>query len=174
MPSEPVVDRPDMPPGYGPAEGVEGTLPWPWAERQLSDARNYWVATTGSDGAPHIVPVWGVWFDGALWFSTDPASTKGRNLGRDDRVVVHLESGDEVVIVHGRAATVPIGDLDRATLVAVDEAYAAKYVDPETGDPIRLTGGPEGSVVHRVAPRRVLAWLERDFLRSRTRWRFRA
>jgi PPOX class probable F420-dependent enzyme len=169
---EPAVDRPDMPPGYGPQEELEGTLAWTWAERQLIDARNYWVATTTRSGTPHVVPVWGVWVHDALWFGTDPASAKGRNLRRDPRLVVHLESGDEVVIVHGRADVVSLGDLEAAVAGPVDDAYAAKYNDVETGEPLRLSGGPEGSLVHRVVPERVLGWLEHDFLRTRTRWRF--
>jgi hypothetical protein len=31
-------------------------------------------------------------------FSTDPGSVTGRNLRRDSRLVVHLESGDEVAV----------------------------------------------------------------------------
>jgi hypothetical protein len=77
------------------------------------------VATTGQHGAPHVAPVWGVWVRDVLWFGTDPASAKGRNLDRDDRVVVHLESGDEVVIVHGRAEAVRFHDLDAEPLQAV-------------------------------------------------------
>lgn len=172
MTDNPEMDRPDMPAGYGIVEGLEGTLPWAWAEARLADARNYWVATAGPDAVPHVAPVWGVWVHGAVWFGTDPDSAKGRNLVRDGRVVVHLESGDEAVILHGRAEFVaPVG-LDGALRDALDEAYAAKYVDGETGEPLRLTDGPEGSVICRVAPRRVLGWLEQDFLRSRTRWRF--
>jgi hypothetical protein len=166
------VDRPDMPAGYGLTDDLDGVLPWAWAERRLVESRNYWVATAGPDGAPHVAPVWGVWVDGALWFGTEPTSAKGRNLARDDRLVVHLESGEEVVIVHGRVTTVALDQLDPAIARAVDDAYAAKYVDPETDRPMRLSDSPEGSRFYRVAPGRCLGWLEHDFLRSRTRWRF--
>jgi hypothetical protein len=168
----PVVERPRMTAAYGPTEGLEGALPWAWAERRLSVSRNYWVATTGPTGAPHVAPVWGVWVDAALWFGTDPGSAKGRNLARDARVVVHLESGDEAVIVHGLGRAHTLAEVDRSSLAAVDEAYAAKYVDPETGEPMRLTAGLQAGPVHVVRPRLVLGWLEEDFLRSRTRWRF--
>lgn len=172
MTSMPAVDRPEMPEGYGPGEGLDGTLPWTWAEQRLVAAHNYWVATSGPAGAPHVVPAWGVWVRRAFWFGSDPGAAKARNLTREPRVAVHLESGDEVVIVHGRAAVVPIDHLDRDLATALDEAYTAKYVDQETGEPLSLTDGPEGSAVYRVVPERVLGWLERDFLRSRTRWRF--
>lgn len=163
-----------MPAAYGPVEGLDGTLPWTWAESRLVDARNYWVATVGPGGAPHVAPVWGIWVDGAVWFGTDPASAKARNLDRDGRVVVNLESGEEAVIVHGDADSLPLGDLDPTLRDALDDAYAAKYVDVETGEPMRLSDAPEGSLIYRVTPRHVLGWLEQDFPRSRTRWRFPA
>lgn len=169
-----VVDRPNMPAGYGPAEAGAGMLPWSWVDARLAQSRNYWVATTGPDGSPHVAPLWGVWVADAVWFGTDPTSAKGRNLGRDPRVVVHLESGGEVVIVHGSAEVRRFTDEDPALVEALDTAYRAKYVDPETGEPLSLSGGPSGGAAYRVAPRRVLAWLEDDFLRSRTRWRLPA
>src|SRR3954467_12923982 len=95
-------ERPSMPTGYGIATGDDGQLPWSWVERECTKSRNYWICTTRPDGRPHAMPVWGLWFDGALVFSTDPASTKGRNLAARPDVVVHLESGDDVVIVEGR------------------------------------------------------------------------
>ena len=41
-----------------------------------------WVCSTRPDGRPHAMPVWALWIDGALWFSTDPSSYKARNLAR--------------------------------------------------------------------------------------------
>jgi len=144
-------------PGYGilpPGEGT-GLLPWAWAQERLRASANYWLATTRPDGRAHVMPVWGVWLDGALVFSTDPSAVKARNLGRDPRVVVHLESGDEVVILHARAEPVPaeMGD-------AVIDAYEAKYgIRMELGDGWFL-----------VRPHRALAWREADYPQSATRF----
>ena len=71
MTSEPQASRPSMP-GYGllpPGEG-RGLLPWSWAEEHLGASRNYWVSTVSPSGAPHARPVWGVWSDGQLYFSS--------------------------------------------------------------------------------------------------------
>lgn len=152
-----------MPAGYGIETGTtEGTVPWDHAARRLTEARNYWVATTGPGGRPHAAPVWGLWLDGAFYFGTDPASRKGRNLARNPEVVVHLESGDDVVILEGRARPVT----DRGLLERFAGAYEAKYgfrpeVDPAAPD------------VYAVRPRTAFAWREQDFPRSATRWRFR-
>ena len=94
-----------MPRLYGVPTDASGAelLPWTWAVEQLTSTRSYWVCTTRPDGRPHAAPVWGVWLDDAVWFSTAPSSVKGRNIARDPRVVVHLESGDETVILEGEA-----------------------------------------------------------------------
>ena len=85
-----VAGRPRMPTTYGIATQSGGTLPWSWAEEQLRAARNYWVCSTRPDGRPHAMPVWGLWLDGAVLFSTDPSSRKGRNLTANPAAVVHL------------------------------------------------------------------------------------
>ena len=103
-PSEPRRSRPAFEPGYGISQDEEAMLDWSWAEERLASSRNYWIVTTGGDGGPAAAPVWGVWSDSALYFGTNPQSLKGRNLARDPRVVIHLESGDEVVILRGRIA----------------------------------------------------------------------
>jgi Pyridoxamine 5'-phosphate oxidase len=79
-------------------------LPWSWAEQRLVAARNYWIATTRPDGRPHCRPVWGVWLPDGFWFST--GSVARHNLVANPQITVHLESGDQVVIVEGVAAAV--------------------------------------------------------------------
>jgi hypothetical protein len=150
MSEEPHAQRPGLP-GYGAPTSPEGMLPWSWAEERLAAAHNYWVATSG----PHASPVWAVWRDRGLVFSCSPRSRKARELGRDPWVVVHLESGAEVVIVEGTAQRIEPDD----ELLA---AYSAKYgpTDPGIGD------------WYRVTPRRVLAWTEAAYPGDATRWDF--
>jgi PPOX class probable F420-dependent enzyme len=152
-----------MPTGYGlkgPRSG-SGLLPWSHAAAQLAEARNYWVGTVRADGRPHAMPVWGVWHDGWLLFSTSRASQKGRNLARDPRVVVHLESGDEVVILEGVAEE--LTDMDRLTQFA--EVYDAKYhFRPDIRDRTNVT--------YAVRPQVAFGWLEKDFPGGATRWIF--
>jgi hypothetical protein len=126
-------------------------LPWAWAEERLMGARNYWVALAG----PHASPEWGLWQDSGLLFSCGASSRKARAIARDPRIVVHLESGDDVVIVEGEAEAA----------VATDEdvtAYERKYdYRPNPGE-----------AWYRVVPRRTLAWREQDYPRSATRFDF--
>ena len=158
---EPVADRPSMP-GYGlaaPDEG-DGLLPWSWAEQRLTDARNYWVSTADENGRPHSMPVWAVWVDGALYFSTGRRTRKTRNLSLRPECVVAPESGAEAVVLEGEAEEVA----DGATRELVAAAYTAKYP----------MGFPPDEPVFRVRPRRVFGLIETPdrFTRTATRWRF--
>jgi hypothetical protein len=159
--SEPRPSRPAMPRGYGIASGKEGLLPWSWAEERLVSSRNYWIVSANAGGRPHAMPVWGLWLDGAVWFSSDQASRKARNIAARPGIVVHLESGDEVVIAQGDAEEVT----ERASLEPFARAYREKYgIGIDLDHAIGLT--------YRVRPHTVLGWLEPDFPTTATRWRF--
>ncbi|CAN5635146.1 pyridoxamine 5'-phosphate oxidase family protein [soil metagenome] len=162
----PKATRPGMR-DYGIRREEEGMLPWAWVSERMTASRNYWISTTRPDGKPHAAPVWGVWVDETLYFGTSPNSRKARNLAHNPDVVVHLESGDEAVIMEGVAEelTAPDPSLSRRIV----DTYAAKYVDPESGDEFRL-GSAEG--LKAVSPGVVFAWLENDFPRTATRWVF--
>jgi pyridoxamine 5'-phosphate oxidase-like protein len=156
--TSPHADRPSMPSGYGIASGDDGQLAWSWVERECTRSRNYWICTTRPDGRPHAIPVWGLWLDGAVLFSTDPESTKARNFTARPEAVIHLESGDEVVVLEGR-----IEPMDRALLPEFVKRYEKKYSfrPSET----------ETAGVFSLRPERVLAWREKDFPTSATRFR---
>lgn len=154
--------RPNMP-HYGvTVKDTEQMLTWDWVETRMAAARNYWLCSTCPDGKPHAAPVWGAWVEGQLFTATDRHSVKARNISRDSRVVIHLESGDETVIFEGALIeTVP-----RASLQAkIDQAYVEKYnLDPSLDE--------EDAVQYRLEPQKVMAWLERDFPLTATYWLF--
>jgi hypothetical protein len=158
---EPRAGRPHLPKGYGVAESSVGLLPWTHIDARMSGARNYWIGTARPDGRPHAMPVWGVWLDGTFYFGTDRSSRKSRNLQHNPAVVVHLESGDEVVIIEGIASEY------RGELAPIDQAYAAKYG-------MKLSEAPGDLVIYAVAPATAFAWSENEFPRNATRWRLRA
>ncbi len=152
---------------YGISEDEEGLLSWEWVSDRMSESRNYWISTTRPDGKPHAAPVWGVWVDETLYFGTAPSSRKARNLAHNPNVAVHLESGDEAVIVEG--VTEELTNPDPALSEKIIAAYAAKYKDPETGGEFQLESA-EG--LKAVRPGVGFAWLERDFPNTATRWVF--
>ena len=161
--SDPEPSQPRM---FGSYAG-SAELPWSWATALLKEARNYWIATTRADGRPHSRPVWGVWLDTAFYFST--GSLAAQNLAAHPAITVHLESGNEVVIVEGVAETV--GDFSLVERVV--SFYNEKYnwdVDP------KQLPGP----FYAVRPQVAFGWLSDEsgldrgsaFHATATRWRF--
>jgi general stress protein 26 len=159
----PDAARPRFPDVYGIHEEAEGLLDWDWATERLERARNYWVSTARPDGRAHAMPVWGLWHDDAFYFSSAPNSRKARNLVSNPAVVVHLESGDEVVIVEGKAERATDEDL----LARLSEDYTRKY-----GYEVTFT--VEGRGLVAVRPTIAYAWREQDFPQSATRFSFPA
>jgi hypothetical protein len=167
----PAPSRPHIP-GYGVPKSRKGMLPWSHVSERMTKARNYWIGTTDPDGAPHAIPVWGVWVDEALYFSGGQTRW-ARNLAANPAVVVHLESGDDVVIIKGTAEWVT----DRALIRRAGRAGAVKYEGAqETGDDASAeakddaSGDTGGEGIFMVRTRVVYAWNEG--LKNATRWRF--
>jgi pyridoxine/pyridoxamine 5'-phosphate oxidase len=151
--------------GYGIPRDTKGMLRWSNAVAELEKARNYWIVTMRPDGRPHAVPVWGLWLDDAVYFGTDRRSRKAKNLAANRSLVVHLESGDDAVILEGVAEEVS----DAAVVKRLDAAYSKKYK-------MRLSSAssaPGQMVIYAVRPRVAFGWRERDFPRSPARWTFR-
>ena len=99
--TEPRPDRPHVP-GYGIPASAGGMLTWSWAVEGLEAAIVYWLATTGADGAPHVIPIWGAWV-GGRWYVEGGPTRWQRNLRENPQLAIHIEIGDEVVIVEGTA-----------------------------------------------------------------------
>ncbi len=157
--------RPDLAPGYGISESPTGLLPWSHVTERLAAARSYWLATVRPDGRPHVAPVWGVWLDGAFSFGAERQSVKARNLAANPSLSLHLESGDDVVILEGAVLAIP----DPLAILGLDTAFQAKYgmsaADPGKDDP------SSAPIWYALSPDTALAWLESDFAATATRWR---
>jgi PPOX class probable F420-dependent enzyme len=135
-------------------------MPWSRVEERLAGSRNYWICTARRDGRPHSSPVWGFWHEGAFYFGTHRDTRKARNITHNPSVSVHLESGDDVVILEGRAE-----EVDQKKLAKELDAVARK----KYGMPMMIV---HESVAYRVRPRLVFAWTEKDFPKDSTRWEF--
>jgi hypothetical protein len=161
-----VRDRARMPEGYGVPKSDAGLLPWSWAQERLEQALLYWVMTVRPDGRPHATPIWGAWVEDRFYFEGGPDTRRGRNLAANPAVGVHIERGDDVVIIEGMAEE--ITRPDPALAARLVAAFGAKY-EPKYNyrpDPALWDGGG----LYVVRPRVVLAWGE--FPRTVTRWRF--
>jgi PPOX class probable F420-dependent enzyme len=140
-------------------------LSWPEVAGRLAPARTYWLNTTSPDGAPHAAPVWGVVIGHTLYLYSERRTRKARNLAADPRLVVHLESGDDVVIVHGLAE-----DLGSPAQVPdVVAALAAKYTRPADREYLP-DADPDFDVVYAVRPRSAMLWRLPDYEATQRRW----
>jgi general stress protein 26 len=102
-----------------------------------------------------------MWFEGAFYFGTDAKSRKARNLALSPNIAVHLESGDDAVILEGIAERVT----DSGFLERFSDAYKVKYeYRPDLNDPVTAT--------YMLVPRVVFAWRESNFPEAATRWVF--
>lgn len=157
--------RPYMP-GYGilgPDQG-SGLLPWSWAEERLAVSHNYWVATVSPGEHPHQMPVWGVWHETCVWFSSSSDSRRARNLARRPTCSVATDDAFEPVVVEGLAERVT----DPSAIVGFAELVDAKYstdYGPGFYD-------PEVNSTFRVPPVVVFGLSVEDFIGSPTRWTF--
>jgi hypothetical protein len=167
MPGDPVASRPAIPNGYGVPKSRKGLLSWGHARQRLEDALVYWLATANAEGEPHAVPVWGVWLDDRLYFDGGPDTRHMRNVAANPRIVVHLEDGNDVVIVEGTAGAASVPDPPLTARVA--EGYGAKYggmgyaPKPDAWD---------GGGLWLVRPQRAFAWA--GFPKDVTRFSFEA
>lgn len=154
--------RPDMPQYGVMPDQLDGMLDWYWVDQQMRAARNYWICSTRPDGRPHSVPVWGVWVEGGIYFGSERNSVKARNIARDNRVALHLDSGDETVIFEGRAVEALVSP---ARLKKLNERYVEKYaINPELED--------SDGLLLQLLPAKVMAWLEKDYPATATAWLF--
>lgn len=162
--SAPTASRPHMP-GYISA-GSKGLLAWTWAERRLRNSREYWIATTRPDGAPHVMVVWGLWWDETFCFSTGRQSRKARNLDANPRCVICNEDADEAVIVEGVAERMR----DVRKIREFLSIYERKYKFDMSGMAGGMTSLKEPVFV--VRPQVVFGQAEKTFAKTATRWRF--
>lgn len=146
-------------------QDVPAPLPWRWAAERLTRARNYWLVTTRPDGRPRSRPVWGVWLDGTFYFDS---GSSVQILAANPNVEVHLESGDEVVILEGTVE--PVADPDaRARFL---EVFNPKY--RWNWEP------PAPPALYALRPRKALGWVSDPsgedwgaiFGATGTRWTF--
>ncbi len=127
------------------------------AERRLREEEIAWLTTVRPDGQPQSVPVWFLWDEGTFLIYSQPGRQKLRNIDKNPRVDLNLNSnthGGEVVRVDG--ATAIIEDVPLATEIP-------EYVEKYRAAMARIGFDPEGfaeafAVPLRVTPTRWQVW----------------
>ncbi|MEO8395903.1 MAG: pyridoxamine 5'-phosphate oxidase family protein [Chloroflexota bacterium] len=144
-----------------------GHIPWRVVDLQLQALRTVWVSSTRPDGRPHSVPVWFLWEAGdqpGIVFISPENTQKTRNLATQSWVVVHAGDGDDTYILEGVAERLT----EPVELEALNRAYMAKYVDPNSGAQASFSAV---DIVYRVRIRHVMVWIYGN-IGNRTDWYF--
>jgi PPOX class probable F420-dependent enzyme len=120
------------------------------------------LATASPDGQPHIVPVWFLWEDGAVWISSYRSTRKVIDIehNRKCALVVDIENADDgltAVVLEGQAELVSV---PADTVKQRIERIYTKYLGPDgvlEQDPQNWLNSPE-NVLIKFTPTRVKSW----------------
>jgi len=127
------------------------------AESRLKEEEIAWMTTVRSDGQPQTVPVWFLWDDDGFLIYSQPNRQKLKNISRNPRVGLNLntnEQGNDVVRLEGTASI----DED-APLSSEVTPYVEKYRESIARIGYDVEGFARAySVAVRVTPERWQVW----------------
>ena len=125
----------------------------------LSAERTCRVATLGTDGSPHVTPLWFAWDGTSLWLTSIVNSQRWADLEKEPRVSVIVDAGHDYMELRGveiRGLAIPVGEVPRtgesvAELDRPEQIFADKYA---------------GGVTHhdgrhawlRIMPEKIVSW----------------
>jgi PPOX class probable F420-dependent enzyme len=133
-------------------------------QRELLDTeRVAVVASHGPRGWPHVMPLWYVPRDGRIWVWTYAKSQKVRNLERDRRATVLVETGHEYAELRGvqiEAGAILHRDLDTvfefAQELTVRYAEGIESVEGDAAEELRAQAPKRVAI--EFEPKRVASW----------------
>jgi PPOX class probable F420-dependent enzyme len=132
----------------------------------LQKSQTIIICSINKDGTPHPMPMWfGVEPDGAVVMTTFTKSQKIRNIERDPRVALLVESGGAVygslkgVVLYGKAELIR----DTEQVVDILTRVSTKTLedpDDKTRDGVRnaVRGTAPKRTGIRIRPERVVSW----------------
>jgi hypothetical protein len=102
----------------------------------LAEERTCRVATVGTDGAPHVAPLWFVWDGAHVWLYSLVRSRRWADISREPRISLVVDAGVEFgelrgIEISGTAhavGEVPRGRDPDPALDQVERIFAAKYL----------------------------------------------
>lgn len=131
------------------------------ARRMFASLPSVAVATSGPDGSPHVVPLWFVWPEDALYVSTRREGRTWANASVEPRVALTVDVGRSWVELAG------VEILGRAELLGADHpqmrgpisTWHEKYRPLLGGEGFgRFAEEVRGLGFLRVVPERIRAW----------------
>jgi PPOX class probable F420-dependent enzyme len=138
--------------GIAMATGSRAASLSPATEGLLRSSSYIYVATQRKDGQQSTAsPIWFMWDDGKIFFTTEPGSWKAKRIARGSPLTIHVGSSDGPKLIgKARQVTEP-GLVDR-----MGKAYSDKYwiawlglFRPRSG---RVTAGKTAAYLVDVEP----------------------
>ncbi len=122
----------------------------------LENERVAIVSSNGTRGWPHSMPLWFVPRDGEVWIWTYAKSQKVRNLERDPRATVLVETGHEYGELRGAMIEVEAAiHRDFETVIGFAEELTLRYAEG-----IATVEGDAKAALEAQAPKRVAIHLK--------------
>ena len=137
-------------------------MPWAWAVEHIIASHYFWLSTVRPNGRPHAMPVWGVWTEEQLWFSSSPGSRKALNLESNPWTAITTDDPTEPVVIEGEALRVSNAD-EAEKITGFAALVNTKY---ETELPVQFF---LENTTFRVRPHRVIGMTEKEFRDLRLR-----
>jgi len=122
---QPKVTRPKFPKGY--VDSPTSEVTWSYVQERLENSKNYWLASISPNQKPHVIPRWGVWVNNKFYYDGSPETRHAKNLQHNPQVTLHLENGDQAVILNG--VSNPAGKPDPELAEQIAAAYRLKYTE---------------------------------------------
>lgn len=163
--TSPKITRPKLPKGY--VDKPASFLAWDWVTAKLTQAKNYWLCSVRPNGRPHVVPRWGAFIDGNFYYDGSPETRHARNIVENPHISLHLESGNEAIILEGTAT--PVGKPSPELGKQLSQAYRKKYKDD--GYAPKPNQWDKGGL-YVFTPRQCIAWS--NFTQDPTKFLFEA
>ena len=121
----------------------------------LTQQRTVRLATVASDRRPHVVPLWYVWLNGALFMNSTVGNVTTENLRSHPRASGVVDDGDDYGSLRGAVLE---GDVARAEghpeLHEVRRIWSNKYL---AGAPLPYDRW-KGRIWLRLLPEKVTSW----------------
>ena len=120
------------------------------------------LATALPDGQPHVVPVWFLWDDGAIWISSYRSTRKVIDIERNNKcaIVIDIEKADGGLTAVMLEGTSELVDTPVINVKERIERIYIKYLGNDgvlEADPQTWLNSPE-NVLIKLTPTRMKTW----------------
>lgn len=117
------------------------------------------VAWVGSNGAPHVAPIWFVLDGDDLVFNTAAASGKGRALAREGRASLAVDDPVPPYSFVKVDGTVSLSD-DRYEVRRFATLIGGRYMGADRAEEFGERNGDADELLVRLHPTKVTAWFD--------------